>query len=86
MGRGTGEANMAEDFKSPDFSSGRVEIRVDDEGVAIYGTREGLRMLAQICEELASRSPDRYGTDHIHLEDRALLTSGSLNAAIAYFD
>ncbi len=77
---------MANEFSRPDFSSGQVEIRIDDEGVAIYGTREGLKSLASICNELASRLGNRHGTDHIHLEDRNILTSESIKAAVAYFD
>lgn len=77
---------MTDKFKRPNFSSGQVEVRVDNEGVAIYGTREGLMNLAHICNELASRSSKRYGTDHVHLEDCNLLTSESIRAAIAYFD
>jgi hypothetical protein len=78
--------NMSTNFIAPDFSDGKLEIRIDNEGVAIYGTRDGLQALAQICNDLASRPPNHYRTDHVHLEDRGLLTSTSLIAAIAYFD
>lgn len=64
-------------FQLPKFIDGQLETRVDDEGVAIYGTRDGLRALAKLCIDLASRPLGTDGTAHIHLEDRALLTSNS---------
>ena len=77
---------MAMQFQVPQFTDGQLEIRIDDEGVAIYGTRDGLRALAKICTKLASRNLGRDGTAHIHLEDHALLTSKSVNAAVAVFE
>lgn len=72
-------------FVRPSFVDGQLELRVDAEGVAIYGTRDGLIELAAICTALASQSLSTDGTAHVHLEDRLLLTSGSLKAAIALF-
>lgn len=78
-------SHMVSEFQPPEFTDGPLEIRVDDEGVAIYGTREGLKVLANHCAALASRRLGSDGTAHIHLEDHALLTSKSLNAAVAVF-
>jgi hypothetical protein len=77
---------MTTGFVMPDFSVGQLEFRADEEGVAIYGTREGLRALARFCEQLAAAPTNQSRTDHVHLEDRGILTGKSLNAAIAYFD
>jgi hypothetical protein len=77
---------MESRFKPPCFSDGQLEFRVDSEGVSIYGTREGLKSLARLCEKLAARPANEGGTEHIHLEDQGILTKESLNAAIAYFD
>ncbi len=77
---------MTEQFQGPDFTHGQLEFRVDSEGVAIYGTRAGLEELARICTKLAARTLGSDGTAHVHLEDHALLTSKSLNAAVAVFD
>jgi hypothetical protein len=78
--------SMADSFERPDFSTGQVEFRVDDNGVAIYGTRDGLRRLAGICNELAARPANNDRTDHVHLEDHGILTKKSNIAAVAYFD
>lgn len=77
---------MADDFVKPDFTDGLVEIRIDDDSIAIYGTREGLMEIARMCNELAKQPPNQYKTDHVHLEDRNILTRSSKNVAIAYFD
>jgi hypothetical protein len=77
---------MTIQFQRPDFTHGQLEIRIDAEGVAIYGTRAGLQELARICANLASRTLGRDGTAHIHLEDHGLLTSKSTNAAVAVFE
>ncbi len=77
---------MADEFKIPDFSSGQIEIRVDNDGVAIYGTREGLKSLAHLIDRFASRPASKNRTEHVHLEDHGVLTPESLNAAIAYFE
>jgi hypothetical protein len=73
-------------FQGPEFTDGQLEFRIDAEGIAIYGTRDGLNALAKLCTKLSSRSLGRDGTAHIHLEDHALLTSKSVNAAVAVFD
>ena len=77
---------MAAPFQEPEFTDGQLEIRIDADGVAIYGTRDGLKALAKVCTKLASRSLGTDGTAHVHLEDHALLTSKSVNAAVAVFD
>jgi hypothetical protein len=78
--------NMATHFQVPEFIDGQLEIRIDAEGVAIYGTRDGLNALATICIKLATRSLGRDGTAHVHLEDHALLTIKSVNTAVAVFE
>jgi len=77
---------MPSEFQVPEFIDGQLEIRIDADGVAIYGTRDGINALAKICTELAARSLRSDGTAHLHLEDRALLTSKSVNAAVAVFE
>jgi hypothetical protein len=77
---------MATPFQLPEFKDGQVEIRIDSDGVAIYGTCAGLTELARICTMLASRSLGRAGTAHIHLEDHGLLTGESLNTTVAVLE
>jgi hypothetical protein len=76
---------METQFQIPKFTDGELEIRVSDDGIAIYGTRDGLLALAKFCMDLASRRLGPAGSEHIHLEDRALLTSKSVHAAVAVF-
>ncbi|HEY4307899.1 MAG TPA: hypothetical protein VGN12_00480 [Pirellulales bacterium] len=73
-------------MEAPRFTDGELEFRIGAEGVAIYATRGGLKALSEICIRLPARSLGRDGTVHVHLEDRALLTSNSVNAAIAAFE
>ena len=68
-------------FMAPDFSSGSLELRCENETVCIYGNREGLRELMRLCQSLL----DHPSHGHIHLEDRGLLTKESLIGAIALF-
>lgn len=77
---------MAIEFEAPVFRDGQLELRVDADGIAIYGTRAGLLQLARICTDLASRTLAADRTAHVHLEDHAILTRKSQNAAVAVFD
>jgi hypothetical protein len=63
----------------------QLEFRCSNDEVALYGTREGLMRLAQLCTEVAN-GPTQNGSAHLHLEDSDLLTPKSLRAVIAVFD
>lgn len=71
-------------FQTPKFDSGIVEIRVIEGEVAIYATADGLEQLAGLCLSLSKDFQDSL-TEHIHLEDRGLLTEESLPGVIAIF-
>jgi hypothetical protein len=73
---------MANEFVKPQFDSGSLELRCEDDCVCIYGTSEGLRELAKLCLSLADGEKER----HIHLEDYVMLTRQSRACAIAVFD
>jgi hypothetical protein len=68
-------------FIPPSFGTGELELRYGDGEVAIYGTPQGLEKLAEFCLKLA-RSPK---ANHIHLEDYQVLTTESLQGAVAVF-
>jgi hypothetical protein len=72
-------------FHAPDFSKGTLEFRHSDGEISVYGTREGLLRLADLCAQLAKR-PTPNENDHLHLEDYDLLTQRSLQAVVAVFD
>lgn len=77
-------AAAREPFRHPDFRSGSLELRFDDNEVCIYGTKDGLMRFARICLDLAGKVATN-GSDHAHLEDRDLLTSSSLRGVVAVF-
>jgi len=72
-------------FKSPDFSVHSLELRCVNDEVAIYGTRQGLRRLAELCTQLAN-GPAPNGADHLHLDGYEVLTQHSLRALVEVFD
>ena len=72
------------EFRYPLFNGGCIEIWSDDDGVAIYGTPEGIIKPRELCDEILQLS-ERGKTEHIHLEDRNILTSDSLSATLAVF-
>jgi hypothetical protein len=71
-------------FVPPDFTNGSLELRTGQDGIAIYGTPDGLLKLAELCRRLAE-SPANSDSDHIHLEDHGLLSESSLSGAVAVF-
>ncbi len=71
-------------FKKPVFEDGSVEFRIDNDEVSVYGTKDGLTRLSELCHKLALKCPVG-GTEHVHLEDYELLTSSSLRATLAVF-
>ena len=73
---------MDESFRKPDFSKKGLEVRFEDNVVCIYGTGEGLRKLAELCNGLV----DDPNEGHIHLENLNLLTGNSDKCAIAIFE
>ncbi len=64
-------------FPVPLFEDGELELRYDRGQICIYGTRIGLKKLAQLCLELAQQVEEKT-TVHVHLEDYHFLTSHSL--------
>jgi ABC-type histidine transport system ATPase subunit len=70
-------------FRSPDFTTGSVELRFEHGVVCIYGTVKGLKRLSDLCLELIE-SPQQ---GHIHIEgpELNLLTKASERGAIAVF-
>ena len=72
-------------FTPPTFEAGELELRCDDREVMIYGTPQGLVRLAELCMKLA-KLPAVETTEHYHLEDYELLTSGSLRGVLAVFN
>ena len=77
-----GDGNMSDKYKRPNFATGKLELRYDDNIVCIYGTKEGLMKLSEMCQKLINNPQ----TNHIHLEDYEILTSSSLFGSIAIFD
>lgn len=69
---------MKNRFVAPDLSDGVLEVRADGQEVAIYGSPDGLRWLAQKCLVLVDK--DKSG--HIHLEDYEKLTKNSEHVAL----
>ena len=68
----------------PEFHDGALELRFEKDEIAIYGTQQGLRRLAEICFKLAERA-EMESTSHVHLEDYHLLTAKSFPGTIAVF-
>jgi ABC-type histidine transport system ATPase subunit len=69
-------------FIKPDFTKRSLELRFEDETICIYGTKEGLLKMAELCRNLAN-NPNQ---GHIHIEDCRILTEESKKGAIAIFD
>ena len=68
-------------FVPPVFDRGQLELRLVDNEVGIYGTRDGLRKFANLVLALA----DNPTGDHVHIEDYGLLTQGSLIGVVVLF-
>lgn len=73
---------MEKKFKKPDFSKKEIELRFENDVVCIYGTENGLRKIAKLCNDLASNPNE----GHIHLESLGILTNNSEKGAIAIFE
>ena len=74
---------MVSKFKYPDFSNGELELRFENNIICLYGTRDGLKKLSDMCLELIE-DPNQ---GHIHIEDyNNLLTKNSLKGVVAIFD
>lgn len=69
-------------FIKPDFTKNSLELRCENSEVCIYGTKDGLKRLAEMILQLI----DKPKQGHIHLEDYDLLTKKSLNGAVAIFN
>jgi hypothetical protein len=71
-------------FKKPGFEKGSLELRFESGEVAIYGTKNGLKKLSDLCLNVANLL-EHSSTEHIHLEDMEILTPDSLRGVIAGF-
>ena len=71
-------------FVHPVFGGKCLELRCTDGEVCIYGNREGMRRLSELCLRLAAATGNQE-TEHVHLEDYEVLTAASLRGAIAVF-
>ncbi len=72
---------MNQKFKEPEFKDGSIEFRFQDGEIALYGTREGFEKFIGLCQNLITRK----APEHLHLEDREILTKNSTRATIAIF-
>jgi hypothetical protein len=70
-------------FKYPDFEDGSLECRRRNDEVAIYGSADGFRALAKLCEKISTDST-RETPEHIHLEDCGILTKDSLRLTLVW--
>ena len=66
-------------FVEPDFASGELELRFENNEICIYGTVEGLKKLARLCSQLIEQPSQQ----HIHLDS---LTQRSTKGTIALFE
>lgn len=71
-------------FKKPEFGKGSLELRFESGEVAIYGTKDGLKKLSDLCLDVANRL-EHSSTEHVHLEDMEMLTPDSLRGVIGGF-
>lgn len=72
-------------FEPPVFTSEKkLEVRIVDGEVCIYGTALGLEVLASLCMDAAQRLGEK-NSYHIHLEDRECLTDTSCKLVLASF-
>lgn len=73
------------EFVLPVFDNRCLELRHEDGEVCVYGNREGMKKLSELCLRLANMGPEQK-TDHIHLEDYEILTPNSLRGTLAIFE
>ena len=66
----------------PTFRNGDLELRCGEGEIIVYGTPNGLRRLAKLCNALSDLGKDKEN-EHIHLEDYELLTTESFRGTIA---
>jgi len=76
------ECIMKKKFEKPDFSTGSIELRYENDEINIYASRIGLERLIDYCKVLL----DNPQKGHIHLEDYNILTSDSLIGTLAIFE
>jgi hypothetical protein len=72
---------MSKTFVEPDFRERDVELRFEGGVVCIYGTTQGLKKIADLCEWLI-KDPNQ---GHIHIEEHRILTDRSEKGVIAIF-
>jgi len=68
-------------FIPPNFSTGDIELRVENDEVCIYVTDEGLKKMVSFFESIKEKND----CAHIHLEDYDVLTKNSMRGVIAKF-
>ena len=68
-------------FTPPEFSTGEVEFRVENNEVCLYATEVGLKEIISLCQALVNKKDG----EHLHLEDYNILTKESMNSVIAKF-
>lgn len=71
-------------FSEPLFAEKCLELRFEDGEVCIYGTKDGLRKLSDLCTQLAEQLKDKT-SEHVHLQDFEILTPNSLPGVVAVF-
>jgi hypothetical protein len=77
-----GSGRFKVNFQRPRFADGVLELRVSRGEVCIYGTPDGLAKLQRAIGDLLEAG----GEEHLHLEDREMLTADSLRGVIAVFE
>ena len=70
-----------QEFKKPDFRNRSLELRVENNEICIYGTKDGLHILMKLIQALI----DKPQKGHVHLEDYELLTEKSLVGVVGIF-
>ena len=75
-----------DDFKFPDLSNHQLEVRIDGDEVALYGTIDGLKEFAALCCELSDATSRKGESEHVHVEDRIRITKRSARFVIACFE
>jgi hypothetical protein len=77
---------MKNEFRTPNFTKSNLELRFENNVVCIYGTKEGLKAISELCNDLIE-NPEQ---GHIHLENfrnkSVVLTPDSEIGAIAIFN
>ncbi len=71
---------MKNEFTSPDFTSGCIEIRIDKGEVCVYFNKSGLDRLISLMGEM-----NGIKNKHLHLQDYEVLTEKSEKIVLGFF-